>query len=99
MHDQATDHALTAEKLAQIDGHLADYEAARAAQLAGIDTSPDEVNTAYRETVGRLLAEIRLARRRIEERSYGACLHCGVQIPLERLEWRPWATSCTRCAA
>lgn len=85
--------------LAAIDAKLTELEAARSEQLAGIDTSPDEVTTAYRETVERLLAEIRLARTRIADGGYGSCVRCGADIPLARLEWRPWASTCTGCAA
>ena len=84
--------------LVQIDAELAEQEASRASQLAGIDTSPDEVTTAYRETVSRLLEEIRLARRRIAEGTYGCCVRCGTDIPAARLELRPWASAGTGCA-
>ena len=96
-----TDRITTQDReldLTDIEAKLAEYEAARTAQLTGIDTSPDEVTAAYRETVERLLQEIRFARARIAEGRYGTCTRCGADIPLARLEWRPWAVTCTNCA-
>jgi DnaK suppressor protein len=34
---------------------------------------------------------------RIAEGTYGVCVHCGVDIPTERLEFRPFATGCVAC--
>jgi RNA polymerase-binding transcription factor DksA len=41
-----------------------------------------------------MLDEVRRARARIAEGSYGTCEVCGEAIPLGRLEARPWATRC-----
>jgi len=35
--------------------------------------------------------------RRIDRREYGACLNCGQEIPILRLEVQPWAQYCVRC--
>jgi DnaK suppressor protein len=43
-----------------------------------------------------LLEEVRQARRRIAEGSYGRCEVCGRPIPEERLEVRPWAARCVQ---
>jgi RNA polymerase-binding transcription factor DksA len=43
-----------------------------------------------------VLAEVRKARRRIAEGSYGRCEVCGERIPDERLEVRPWAVRCVQ---
>jgi RNA polymerase-binding transcription factor DksA len=40
------------------------------------------------------LEEVRRARRRILDGSYGTCEVCGEPIPEERLEARPWANRC-----
>ena len=98
MNNNVLDPALTTSKVAEFERELSELEAARASQLDSIDTSPDEVSTAYRETVSRLLEEIKNARRRISDGDYGTCSRCQTGIPIERLEWRPWATSCTSCA-
>src|SRR4051794_33228564 len=41
-----------------------------------------------------VLDEVRRARRRLADGSYGACEVCGEPIPEGRLEARPWATRC-----
>jgi RNA polymerase-binding transcription factor DksA len=41
-----------------------------------------------------MLDEVRRARRRIVEGTYGTCEVCGDAIPEDRLEARPWATRC-----
>ncbi|MBE0594791.1 MAG: TraR/DksA C4-type zinc finger protein [Gemmatimonadales bacterium] len=34
---------------------------------------------------------------RIEEGSYGVCIECGADIPIERLRAQPLASRCTKC--
>jgi DnaK suppressor protein len=41
-----------------------------------------------------MLDEVRRARRRVAEGTYGICEVCGEPIPEGRLEARPWATRC-----
>jgi RNA polymerase-binding transcription factor len=41
-----------------------------------------------------MLDEVRRARQRVEEGTYGTCEVCGEPIPEGRLEARPWATRC-----
>jgi RNA polymerase-binding transcription factor DksA len=41
-----------------------------------------------------MLEDIRRARQRIADGTYGVCEVCGKPIPKERLEVRPWATRC-----
>ena len=41
-----------------------------------------------------ILDEVRRARRRIAEGTYGTCEVCGEPIPEARLEARPWANHC-----
>jgi DnaK suppressor protein len=36
---------------------------------------------------------------RLDSGQYGVCVSCGQPIPAERLEARPDATRCVRCAA
>jgi DnaK suppressor protein len=50
--------------------------------------------------VSRDLTELRsivVARRRIEDGSYGECMDCGFSIPYERLEAQPAAERCAPC--
>jgi len=44
-----------------------------------------------------LLRNVRLALGRIEDGSYGTCLHCEEEIKPKRLDAVPWAKYCIRC--
>ena len=48
------------------------------------------------EKLTTMLDEVRRARERVAEGSYGTCEVCGEPINPERLEARPWATRCVR---
>jgi DnaK suppressor protein len=50
-------------------------------------------------TARKNLDDIDTALRRIDEGTYGTCAGCGNEIPVERLEIRPHATHCVRCAS
>jgi len=60
---------------------------------------PDAV--AQRRAAGLALTidEIDAALHRIADGTYGVCVHCGVAIPAERLEFRPFAAGCVACQA
>jgi RNA polymerase-binding protein DksA len=73
---------------AAYDNHLAD---------TATETYDRELDYTLEENSGHLLAEIDAALGRIEEGTYGVCTHKGEQIPVERLEARPWATLCIHC--
>ncbi|QFR94112.1 TraR/DksA family transcriptional regulator [Streptomyces tsukubensis] len=45
------------------------------------------------------LTELDSALERLERGEYGRCAGCGEPIPAERLEARPAAATCVRCAA
>jgi DnaK suppressor protein len=66
--------------------------------LAETATSvPDPV--AVRRAAGLALRidEIDTALDRIADGTFGRCAHCGLDIPVERLEVRPFATGCVVC--
>ncbi|MGG5259787.1 TraR/DksA family transcriptional regulator [Phycicoccus avicenniae] len=44
------------------------------------------------------LTQVRRARTRVADGTYGTCEVCGEPIPAERLEARPWAARCVRHA-
>jgi DnaK suppressor protein len=44
-----------------------------------------------------LLRNVRSALRRIEEGSFGTCLHCEEEISPKRLKAVPWAPYCIQC--
>ena len=41
-----------------------------------------------------MLTDVRQARERVAEGTYGLCAVCGEPIPEDRLEARPWAIRC-----
>ena len=57
-----------------------------------------ELDYTLEENSEQVLADIEAALQRIEDGTYGICTNCGKQIPLDRLEARPWATTCIDCA-
>lgn len=84
----------------QVYDYLTRAEAARQRQLDDLPTVDlDPVAVAYRASVERILTEVRTALRRADAGLYGVCSGCGAAIPPERLELRPWATACARCAS
>ncbi len=58
---------------------------------------PDPVAVGRAARLLRTIEEIDAALQRIADGSYGACVHCGAAIPLERLELRPFAAGCVGC--
>src|SRR5438067_1411630 len=44
-----------------------------------------------------LLRNVRAALRRIDDQSYGVCLHCEEDISPKRLNAVPWAPFCIQC--
>lgn len=44
-----------------------------------------------------LLAEVCRAQAKLDDATYGRCDRCGGDIPIERLEARPWATHHVVC--
>ena len=53
------------------------------------------IRTLDRESI--LLRNVRAARRRIEEGSFGVCLHCEEDISPKRLAAVPWTAFCLQC--
>jgi RNA polymerase-binding transcription factor DksA len=60
---------------------------------------PDPVALSRSAILQRNLAEIDAALARIDAGTYGQCVGCAAAIPEERLELRPFAGDCVRCAA
>jgi len=46
----------------------------------------------------RHLDEVNAALGRMTRGTYGSCQSCGIDIPLDRLDARPFAAHCVRCA-
>jgi DnaK suppressor protein len=53
------------------------------------------IRTLDRESI--LLRNVRAARRRIEDGSFGVCLHCEEDISPKRLAAVPWTAFCLQC--
>jgi len=70
------------------DNHLAD---------TATETYDRELDYTLEENSEHVLADIDAALKRIEDGTYGICTNRGEQIPVERLEARPWATLCIEC--
>ncbi len=51
---------------------------------------------AAHERLSEMLADVRRARAKLDDGTYGRCDVCGEQIPPERLEVLPWAVRCVR---
>jgi DnaK suppressor protein len=70
------------------DNHLVD---------TATETYDRELDYSLEENSEHVLADIDAALKRIEDGTYGICTDHGEQIPVERLEARPWATLCIDC--
>jgi RNA polymerase-binding transcription factor DksA len=83
---------------ALLEDQRADCLRQRELALAEAATSiPDPVALSRAATLARTIDEIDAALHRIADGTYGACVHCGVAIPTERLEFRPFAAGCVAC--
>jgi len=84
---------------AELADRLAKLEVALQDQLESLPrASNDGVAAAYHASVEQNLEEVRLALRLHGEGRYGTCIRCADPISVVRLEVRPWATRCVRCA-
>lgn len=63
-----------------------------------VDLADDEALEGVDEVLRSEIQQIRLALLRIENGTYGTCAVCGDDIRRERLEARPIATRCIKCA-
>lgn len=72
---------------------------------AGVPDPGDSSLSAYLTDFLHLLSDSRReeilkideALQRLEDGSYGICLNCGEQIPIERLEVQPYTSHCVAC--
>jgi DnaK suppressor protein len=83
---------------ALLETQRADCIDQRELALAETVTSvPDAVALSRAATLLRTIEEIDAALARLDTGAYGRCVHCGSAIPLERLEFRPFAAACVSC--
>jgi DnaK suppressor protein len=101
--------ALLATKRAEVEAEIAGLEAP-AQDTGGIsfgkrigDGTSIAVEritqVAAHDGLGVLLAEITRAQAKLDEGTYGVCDRCGLPIPAERLEARPWSIHHVVCPA
>lgn len=64
-----------------------------------IDLADDESLEGVDEVLRAEARQIRYALARIANGTYGTCANCGEAIAAERLQARPIATRCIKCAA
>ncbi|KPP96209.1 TraR/DksA family transcriptional regulator [Erythrobacter sp. HL-111] len=64
-----------------------------------IDLADDEALEGVDDVLRAEIAQLRLALLRIANGTYGTCSNCGAQIDPRRLQARPIATRCIKCAA
>ncbi|MFG2603112.1 TraR/DksA family transcriptional regulator [Streptomyces sp. NPDC048514] len=102
----ADDRADTLARAAALSRDFDGIVAANALVAVDDEHDPEGGTTAFeRAHVASLMAQARehleeldQALERLEQGCYGQCEGCGGRIPPERLEIRPAATTCVRCA-
>ena len=72
---------------------------AREAQLRALPPPTTPVAVAHRESVQRILQDIRTAQAELADGSYGTCRRCGGRADLALALSRPWAPLCGPCSA
>ena len=83
-----------------LEEQRADCVRQRELALAEAATSmPDPVAMRRGASMLLTIAEIDAALDRIADGTYGRCTHCGIGLPIERLEFRPYAAGCVACQA
>ena len=83
-----------------IDAYLADVERARQSQLDALPARPSNVvAVALRRVVEDLLADVRAARERVRDGTYGRCTRCRAAVERAALERVPWRPHCATCSA
>ncbi|MFG2416711.1 TraR/DksA family transcriptional regulator [Streptomyces goshikiensis] len=103
----AADRADTLARAAALGRDFDGIVAANALVAVDDEHDPEGGSTAFeRAHVATLMArarehleELDRALERLEQGLYGRCEGCGGTIPPERLEIRPAATTCVRCAS
>lgn len=86
------------EHPAHVDAYLAEVELARQCQLDAIPARPGNVVTAaHRRVVEHLLVEVRAARQRVRDGTYGRCTRCRAAVEAAALDKVPWQPTCSTC--
>jgi RNA polymerase-binding transcription factor len=96
----------TTQRLADLRGDYRGFVEASKDSNADDEHDPEGATIAFeRSQVGALvqqaeaqLREVDAALVRLDEGTYGVCVVCAAPIPAARLEVRPTAATCVRCA-
>ncbi len=88
-----------------LDLYQHDMRVGQAASDEGSEDIVDRANSSYdrefmlalSDTERQILQEIDRAIERVDDRSFGVCLHCGEPIPTARLKALTWAKYCVDC--
>ena len=96
------EHALAtlrSEHPGSLDDEVSEVAATSDDHLAQTATATlgREIDYTLGENSEQVLAEIDAALQRIDDGTYGTCVNCGCEIPLQRLEAYPWASLCIDC--
>ncbi|MEV4786590.1 TraR/DksA C4-type zinc finger protein [Streptomyces tuirus] len=103
----AADRVGTLQQISALSREFEGIVEANALVAIDDEHDPEGASTAFeRQHVAALLSQARehlndldRALERLERGDYGRCEQCGEPIPTERLEVRPAAKNCVRCAA
>lgn len=71
-------------------------EQLQAVEEAGAEAG-EQVMSAQKDTIRRVLAEVEAAFARVQDGTYGSCRGCSRTIPVERLEILPYTSYCVPC--
>lgn len=55
--------------------------------------------TGTANSIAAMLVDVERALRKVDDGTYGVCDRCGLLIPKERLEARPWSVLCVKCSS
>lgn len=97
---------LTLDRLRRLTGEFDEVVAASRDTNADDEHDPEGATIAFErsqidtlvQVTRRHLDEIDAALGRVADGTYGVCLGCGERIPAARLEARPIASRCMKCA-
>jgi DnaK suppressor protein len=88
------------ERLVSLDGEVGELTAVPRDPAAAISFGK-RIGDGTNEAIDRLtnVGAAEQLDAMLEDGTYGLCDRCGLSIPDERLEARPWSVLCVRCAS
>jgi DnaK suppressor protein len=55
--------------------------------------------TGTANSIAAMLVDVERALHKVDDGTYGVCDRCGLLIPADRLEARPWSVLCVKCSS